>query len=60
MKFLERSDFWPWVCGLVTLLAMTLGLLADGIADVFAALLLCIPPAVVVRALYRSRDREDG
>lgn len=60
MKFIQRSDFWPWVCGLVTVLAMTLGLVADGVADLIAALLLCIPPAVVVWGLLRSRDREDG
>lgn len=55
MKITQRPDFWPWVCGLVTLVAMTLGLVADGVADLIAALLLCIPPAVVLWGLVQAR-----
>ena len=59
MKLHQRPDFWPWVCGLLTCVAMTLGLAADGVADVIAALLLCVPPVVVIRGLIRSRQSDD-
>ncbi len=59
MKLYDRPDFWPWTCGLITTLAMTLGLAADGAADVIAALLLCVPPVVVLRGLFHSRQSRD-
>ncbi|MBL7646073.1 MAG: hypothetical protein JNK74_07795 [Candidatus Hydrogenedentes bacterium] len=60
MNLHERPNFWPWICGLATLIAMTLGLAADGPADGIAALLLCVPPVVVIRGLLRSRRSGEG
>jgi len=59
LKLYERLDFWPWTCGVVTCIAMTLGLAADGAADIVAALLLCVPPVVVIRGLLHSRKSSD-
>ena len=60
MKLYQRPDFWPWICGLVTCIAMALGLSADGPADSIAALLLCVPPVVVIRGLLRARRSGEG
>ena len=57
MKVHERANFWPWACGLITTAAMILGLMADGIADTLAAILLVVPSVVVCRKLFPSRDR---
>lgn len=57
MKLHERANFWPWVCGLIITAAMTLGLMADGIADTLAAMLLVVPVVVVFRRLVTSRGR---
>jgi hypothetical protein len=38
---------------------MTLGLAADGVADIIAGLLLCVPPVVVIWGLLRSRQSGD-
>lgn len=56
MKLHERDNFWPWACGLITTAAMTLGLMADGIADTIAAILLVVPSVVVCRKLFLARD----
>ena len=58
MKLRERSNFWPWTCGLITTAAMTLGLAADGLADTIAAILLVVPAIVVFRKLFPARDRQ--
>jgi len=58
MKLHERANFWPWVCGLIITAAMTLGLMADGIADTIAAMLLVVPSAVVIRRLVATRNRQ--
>ncbi|MCC6143005.1 MAG: hypothetical protein IT368_04260 [Candidatus Hydrogenedentes bacterium] len=56
MKLHQHDNFWPWACALITTAAMTLGLMADGIADTVAAILLCVPVAVVFRKMRPSRD----
>lgn len=60
MKLHEHPNFWPWACGLATIAAMTLGLVADGVADTLAAFLLAIPTLVVFRKLAPARKRHDA
>ncbi len=46
-----KRDYAPWVCAVVIVAAMTLGLLADGLADGVAAILLLVPSVLVFRHL---------
>ncbi len=41
----------PWTCAVVIAFAITLGLLADGMADGIAAILLLVPSVLVFRHL---------
>jgi hypothetical protein len=50
----EHASFWPWTCALAITAAMSLGLMADGIVDTLAALLLCLPVVVVFRKMLRD------
>ena len=43
----------PWRCALLITVAMALGLLADGIADGVAAVLLLVPSVIVFRRLFQ-------
>lgn len=45
----RKREYMPWVCAALILAAMTLGLLADGLADGIAAILLLVPSALVFR-----------
>jgi len=47
-----RSSWHPLCCAVVTILAITMGMLMDGSLDLAAAALLIYPVALFARALF--------